>query len=462
MNHTYGDAAHPGGAFDTIAAIATGHQLAAIGVVRISGPDALAVLDRVFAPRSGAPMSLRPDRKLVLGSLFGPDGALLDQCLATVSRGPSSYTGEDTAELQCHGSPVVLAQALESLFAAGARQAGPGEFTRRAFLNGRMDLTQAEAVIDLIDAETPQIAANAAAQLDGAIRRRTDGIYDSLAAICSHYHAVVDYPDEDIEPFQMENYRSILAGAAQALERLAATFRRGGLMKNGVPCAIIGRPNAGKSSLLNALVGYDRAIVTDVPGTTRDTVEEKAVLGGTLLRLADTAGLRTTDDPVEREGVVRARAAADAAELVLAVLDGSEPLRPEDEAVLAAAQAAPRHIIIQSKADLPARWHRDDAVVLSARTGQGLDELERAVEALFRQEDPPAPGETLTNPRQADAVGRALDYVRAALEAMEAGFAPDAVLTETEGALAALGELSGRTVREDVTRGIFARFCVGK
>ena len=325
MNDICKDAAHPGGGFDTIAAIATGRQLAAIGIVRISGPDALPVLDRVFRPLSGEVMSRRPDRKLVLGRLYGPDGALLDQCMATVSRGPSSYTGEDTAELQCHGSPVVLAQALESLFAAGARQAKAGEFTRRAFLNGRMDLTQAEAVIDLIDAETPRIAANAAAQLDGAIRRRTDGVYDALTAICSHYHAVVDYPDEDIQPFQMENYRRTLADAAGALERLAATFRRGGLMKTGVPCAIIGRPNAGKSSLLNALVGYDRAIVTDIPGTTRDTVEEKAVLGGTLLRLTDTAGLRSTDDPVEREGVARARAAAGAAQLVLAVLDGSEP-----------------------------------------------------------------------------------------------------------------------------------------
>ena len=461
MNDICKDAAHPGGGFDTIAAIATGRQLAAIGIVRISGPDALPVLDRVFRPLSGEVMSRRPDRKLVLGRLYGPDGALLDQCMATVSRGPSSYTGEDTAELQCHGSPVVLAQALESLFAAGARQAKAGEFTRRAFLNGRMDLTQAEAVIDLIDAETPRIAANAAAQLDGAIRRRTDGVYDALTAICSHYHAVVDYPDEDIQPFQMENYRRTLADAAGALERLAATFRRGGLMKTGVPCAIIGRPNAGKSSLLNALVGYDRAIVTDIPGTTRDTVEEKAVLGGTLLRLTDTAGLRSTDDPVEREGVARARAAAGAAQLVLAVLDGSEPLTGEDRAVLAAAEAAPRHILIRSKADLPAQWDLEGAVALSARTGQGLDGLERAVAALFPREDT-APGETLTNPRQADAVSRALDYVRAALEAMEAGFAPDAVLTEIEGALSALGELSGRTVREDVTNGIFARFCVGK
>lgn len=448
--------------FDTIAAISTGQVLAAIGIVRVSGPDALAVTDRVFTPLRGVPMSQRPDRRLILGKLKAPDGAVLDICLATVSRGPDSYTGEDTAELQCHGSPVVLRQALESLFAAGARQAKAGEFTRRAFLNGRMDLTQAEAVIDLIDAETPQIAENAAAQLDGAIRKNTDAVYDELTAVCSHYHAVIDYPDEDIEPFAMEQYRATLEGAAARLSRLLATFQRGTVLKNGVPCAILGRPNAGKSSLLNAILGYDRAIVTDIPGTTRDTIEEKAVLGGTLLRLLDTAGLRDTDDPVEREGVARARSAAEAARLVLAVLDGSEPLTAEDEAVLATANAAPKSVILQNKSDLPAAWTMADAIPISARTGAGLDALETAVAALFKDAEPLPVGETLTNPRQADAVGRALDYVRAAMEAMDTGFAPDAVLTEIEGALSALGELSGRTVREDVTNGIFSRFCVGK
>ncbi len=451
---------HP---FDTIAAIATGQVISAIGIIRVSGPEALPVLDRVFRPlRGSAPMSQRPDRRLVLGQLLSPEGAVLDQCLATVSRGPNSYTGEDTAELQCHGSPVVLRLGLESLFAAGARQARAGEFTRRAFLNGRMDLTQAEAVIDLIDAETARAAENAAAQLDGAVSRKTDGIYDSLSAICSHYHAVLDYPDEDIEPFQLEGYEATLAEAQNGLEKLLATFRRGNVLKNGVPCVILGRPNVGKSSLMNALLGYARAIVTAVPGTTRDTIEEKTVLGGVLLRLLDTAGIRDTADPIEREGVTRARSAAQAAELVLAVLDGSQPLTEEDEAVLAAAQAAPKHIVIRNKADLPAAWDMAEAVSLSALTGDGLDALEAAAAALFAEGEPIPAGEVLTNPRQADAVGRALEYIRAAREAMAAGITPDAVLTEVEGAMGALGELTGRTVREDITNGIFARFCVGK
>ena len=447
---------------DTIAAIATGSVLSAIGIVRISGPETLAVLDKVFTPLSGRPMSLCPDRKLILGRLTAVDGGVLDICLATVSRGPNSYTGEDTAELQCHGSPVVLRHALESLFAAGARQAKAGEFTRRAFLNGRMDLTQAEAVIDLIDAETARAAENAAAQLDGAVSRKTDGIYGELTAICSHYHAVLDYPDEDIEPFALEQYRSVMQSAKDKLEALLATFRRGDILKNGVRCAILGRPNAGKSSLLNALLGYERAIVTNIPGTTRDTIEEKAVVGGVVLRLLDTAGLRETEDVVEQLGVERSLAAAGSAELVLAVLDGSRPLEEEDKAVLKAAEAAPNAILLKNKADLPSAWERDDVVSVSARTGEGLPALEEAVKALFPPEETVAVGEVLTNPRQAEAVRRALEYVCAAREAMDAMVTPDAVLTEIEGALNALGELSGRVVREDITNGIFARFCVGK
>ena len=447
---------------DTIAAIATGPVLSAIGIVRISGPDTLAVLDKVFTPLSGAAMSLRPDRKLILGRLTAVDGGVLDVCLATVSRGPNSYTGEDTAELQCHGSPVVLRAALESLFAAGARQARAGEFTRRAFVNGRLDLTQAEAVIDLIDAETPKAAENAAAQLDGAVSRKMNGIYDALTAICSHYHAVLDYPDEDIEPFAMEEYGAVLDSAADQLTRLRDTFRRGNILKNGVSCVILGCPNVGKSSLLNALLGYDRAIVTDIPGTTRDTIEEKAVVGGVLLRLQDTAGIRRTEDPVEKLGVERSRAAAGSAELVLAVLDGTRALTAEDEAVIASAKAAPKHILLKNKTDLPACWEREDTVDICARSGDGLAALEAAVKDLFGEEDAAPVGEVLTNPRQADAVGRALEYVLAAREAMEALVTPDAVLTEIEGALGALGELSGRVVREDITNGIFARFCVGK
>lgn len=450
------------GVFDTIAAVSTGNVLAAIGILRMSGPDTLAVLDRVFVPTFGAPMSEQPDRKLVYGRLLDAEGETLDLCLATVSRGPASYTGEDTAELQCHGSPTVLREGLRSLFAAGARQAKAGEFTRRAFLNGRMDLVQAEAVIDLIDAETPEAARTAAAQLDGAVSERTNAVYDSLTAICSHYHAVLDYPDEDIEDFELAHYRETMREAEASLETLLATYRRGSFVKNGVPAAIIGRANVGKSSLLNALLGYERAIVTDIAGTTRDTLEEKAVLGGVLLRLTDTAGQRQTDDPVERIGVERAQDAARAAELVIAVLDASEPLTDEDEAVLAQARAAEKSLVLLNKSDLPAAFTLDGALCVSARDKTGLSELERRVAALFPPEQGIRAGEVLTSARQADAVRRALEALRLSMSAMDEGFAPDAVLTELEEALSALGELSGRTVREDITNGIFSRFCVGK
>lgn len=450
---------------DTIAAIATGTQVSAIGIIRLSGDETFRVIDRLFFPYSGKKMSESADRRLIFGELRDRGGELLDVCLCTISRAPHSYTGENTAELQCHGSPTVLRAALDELFALGARQAAPGEFTKRAFLNGRMELCAAEAVADIIDAETVECAKNAAGQLSGAISRKVDGIYSALTDISSHYHAVLDYPDEDIEDFQLESYVGSLTSALTELERLLQSHERGKLMTGGIPAAIAGRPNAGKSSLLNALLGYDRAIVTAIPGTTRDTIEEKLRIGRLTLRLIDTAGIRDTDDEVERLGVERSRAAMSKAELVIAVVDGSGEITDEDREVIAQAEAAPKGIVVLSKRDIA----EPDAeittalpvVSLSSVTGDGMDELERVIAEQFPLPEVPA-GEILTNVRQADAVKRAIEYMRSALDAMRAGMTPDIVLTETEGAMSALGELSGRTVREDVTNRIFQRFCVGK
>lgn len=450
---------------DTIAAIATGTQVSAIGIIRLSGDETFRVIDRLFFPYSGKKMSESADRRLIFGELRDRGGELLDVCLCTISRAPHSYTGENTAELQCHGSPTVLCAALDELFALGARQAAPGEFTKRAFLNGRMELCAAEAVADIIDAETVECAKNAAGQLSGAISRKVDGIYSALTDISSHYHAVLDYPDEDIEDFQLESYEGSLTSALTELERLLQSHERGKLMTGGIPAAIAGRPNAGKSSLLNALLGYDRAIVTAIPGTTRDTIEEKLRIGRLTLRLIDTAGIRDTDDEVERLGVERSRAAMSKAELVIAVVDGSGEITDEDREVIAQAEAAPKGIVVLSKRDIA----EPDAeittalpvVSLSSVTGDGMDELERVIAEQFPLPEVPA-GEILTNVRQADAVKRAIEYMRSALDAMRAGMTPDIVLTETEGAMSALGELSGRTVREDVTNRIFQRFCVGK
>ena len=454
---------------DTIAAVATGNVLSAIGILRLSGDGTLAVIDRVFRPANGRPMSEAPDRKLVYGAFCDTDGQTLDLCLCTVSRGPHSYTGEDTAELQCHGSPAVLRAGLQALFAAGARQALAGEFTKRAFLNGRMDLTQAEAVIDLIHAETALDAKNAAGQLGGAVLRRAQSVYDALQDIASHYHAVIDYPDEDIPDFQLSAYEATLTGCIDQLQRLLDTFSRANVLHGGVPAVILGRPNAGKSSLLNALLGYERAIVTDVPGTTRDTIDARVTLGGVLLRLTDTAGLRGTSDPVEAIGVHRALDAAADAALAIAVFDAARPLGDDDRQVIAAAQRASVRIAVLNKADLPAAAVHPDALaasfdtvcVLSAKERTGLEALEQAVAEHFPAPDAPA-GEILTNARHAEAIGRALESLRAAREAMLLGVTPDAVLTEAEEAMAAIGELTGASIREDITNRIFARFCVGK
>lgn len=453
---------------DLIAAIATGSIATAIGIVRVSGDGCFAACDRVFRPRNGVPFAQQPSHKMVFGEMLDDSGAVIDQGLAVRFGGGHSYTGEDSAEFHCHGSPVVLHTLLSALFAAGARQAQAGEFTKRAFLNGKMDLTEAEAVIDLIDAQSAAAAKNAAAQLDGGLRRRLEPVQEALIDITSRFYAVVDYPDEDIEDVQRQEMLDTLSRTQRELERLLATFSRGQLLKQGVPAVILGRPNAGKSSLLNALLGYDRAIVTDIAGTTRDTVEERVLVGGVLLRLTDTAGIRNSADRIEAMGVERSRQAAQRAALALLVLDGSQTLTDEDEQAMAAAEQTPCLLVLVNKSDLPQKL--DTAALaerfprvlhISAQTGAGLDALAETVAALYPAGETPA-GELLTNARQADAVERALSAVAEARGALDMGMTPDVVLTDCEAALEALGELNGKRIREDLVDTIFSRFCVGK
>ena len=450
----------------TIAAISTGNCVSAIGIIRLTGDDCARVAEKVFTLNNSKSLCDAPDRKLILGQLHDKDGRVIDSCCAIYCRGPHSYTGEDTVEFHCHGSPAVLGAGLEALYCAGALPAKRGEFTKRAFLNGKLDLTQAEAVIDLIEADSAEAAANAAGQVEGKLQKKLAPIYHELTDLCSHFHAVLDYPDEDIEDFGLQNYYSTLNNSAKTLQNLLQTYGQGKILRNGVAAAIVGKPNVGKSSLLNALAGYDRVIVTDSPGTTRDTVEEVVKVGGVKLRLIDTAGIRETEDTVEAIGVERSRQAVEKADMVIFVCDGSNPLTVEDEAIMDLCCDRENAVALINKTDLGQTVDASDlpfmyVIEICAQTGEGLDQFADVVEVLFAG-DLPCDGSILTNARQYDAIRRAHEGMVSALKGLRLGLTPDAVLIDVEAAMEAMGEVTGNTVREDITARIFERFCVGK
>lgn len=450
----------------TIAAISTGMTVSAIGIIRISGENCAQIAGKVFSSNNGKPLDECPNRRLILGSLFDKDGRVIDQCCAAYCRAPHTYTGEDTVEFHCHGSPAVLAAGLESLYLAGAVPAKRGEFTKRAFLNGKLDLTQAEAVIDLIEADTADAAANAAGQVGGVLQKKLVPIYNDLRDLCSHFYAVLDYPDEDIEDFGLVNYERPLRDDAKALYEILKTYGQGRILRQGVAAAIVGRPNVGKSSLLNALAGFERAIVTEVAGTTRDTVEETVMLGHTRLRLIDTAGIHRTDDRIEAMGVERSKDAIGKADLVIFVCDGSQELTSDDREIMDLCLEHENAIALINKTDLGSQVQPSDlpfmqVIEISAAQGRGLDLLSDAVEQMFAGQTP-CDGSILTNVRQYDACRRAYDAMLRALQGFKLGETPDAVLTDVEEAMEAMGEVTGATVREDITARIFERFCVGK
>ena len=403
---------------------------------------------------------------LVLGELV-IDGAVLDSGLAFVMRAPNSYTGENVVELQLHGSMPVLRAALDALYRDGCRPALAGEFTRRAFLNNKLDLSQAEAVNDLIHAETHDAARNAAGQLQGRVGRVFDELQAQLTELLARFGVCVDYPDEDVPDVKSGDIIKTLDVIEQNLSELLESYAWGGILRTGLRCVILGKPNVGKSSIYNALLGRDRALVTPHPGTTRDTLEESVNLGGVLLRLADCAGVRETDDPVEALGVELAKRHAEEAELLLVVVDGSQPLDGDDRAVLDLARDD-KSIIIVNKSDLPQKAETDvlEAAFLhichlSALTGDGIGQLDAILRRMF-DDRTLYDGSAISNPRQMDAIRRVLEACRAAGQALRLKTTPDVVMCELESAMAALSEVTGRSVSADVLEKIFSEFCVGK
>lgn len=453
---------------DTIAAIATAPAPGPIGIIRISGSDAIKIASGIFEPSTGKSLAGSPARKLIYGTLKSRKGKVIDSCLACIMPGPNTYTGEDMAEIQCHGSTAIMYEVLSTIFKMGAVQAGPGEFTRRGFINGKMDLSGAEAVHDLITAQTVEAAENASAQLLGAVGSKIQQIRDRLVSLVAHFHAVVDFPDEEIDPVLFEQSQEILHNATRDLYDMAESYERGRIIRDGVPCVILGRPNAGKSSLLNALAGSDRAIVTAVPGTTRDVIEESIRIGPVLLRLSDTAGLRDTIDPVEKIGIERAMQQAASAALILAVFDSSDDISDDDLMVIARTHGKST-IAVLNKADLPSalnveiiKKHFINVATISAKTGEGLAELCDLIPKLVGLSEAVFDGGIITNARQAAALARAAERCEEAFFAAQSGMTPDAVVMDAEGAIAALGEITGQSVTDDIVSKIFEKFCVGK
>jgi tRNA modification GTPase len=463
---------------DTIAAIATPPGEGGIGIVRISGPDALAILGRMFRP--ARPSAWRPYR-MRFGHVVAEDASPVDEALAVYMRAPRSFTAEDVAEISCHGGPLVVSRALELALRHGARPAEPGEFTMRAFRNGRIDLAQAEATLDVIQARTAAGLALAQAQLSGWLSGELGAIRELLLGPLAYCTALVDFPEDEVEP---QEIRAPIEAALAALDRLLTSADQGIVYRQGARAALIGRPNAGKSSLLNALLRADRAIVTPIPGTTRDTLEETASLRGIPVVLVDTAGIAETDDPVERLGVVRSRAALASADLALLVLDASAPRTAEDQVIAELAARKPT-ILILNKIDLldtETRRQGDklnadqlavalppglpisfSAVVeVSARTGAGLDELAGAVADVLLGGSSAASERMVSSPRHRDALARAAGHARDALAGYARGIPADLLAVDLTAALSALGEITGAGVGDDLLSAIFSRFCIGK
>ena len=454
---------------DTISAIATALGVGSIGVIRLSGPDSLAIADRIFAGREK--LGRENARKLLYGHILDRKGQPIDEVLAVYMPGPHSYTGEDVCEIQCHGGRQALQEILSLTYQAGARPAEPGEFTKRAFLNGRLDLAEAESVMDIINAKSRQALVAANRGHEGGLSRKVRELRKELRDLVVQLEAAIDYPEEDIEEVTYDRAAEVLAEAQGAVARLVRQGSAGRILREGLRTAIVGRPNVGKSSLLNSLLQADRAIVSNIPGTTRDIIEEQMTIGGIPLVLTDTAGLRDTEDLVEKIGVERSRAALEDAQLALVVLDGSQPLSGEDRELLRSLKDR-KKLILVNKSDLSQvldteelrrEYGSSDVIVLSVKTGEGLEQVEQWLQEFVYGEGSDSESSSMTqNARQQDLLEKALRSLEDALEGARQHLPYDCLTIDLTQTLHDLGEITGEDVPDEIIDEIFAQFCVGK
>lgn len=449
----------------TVAAVSTPRGKGGVAMVRVSGSEAVTVAERVFSPSSGKKITDYPSRTAVHGVFSTPSGGAFDDGMCILFRAPHSFTGEDVAELYCHGGLLVTKKLLEAVIEAGAVYAGPGEFTRRAFLNGKLTLTEAEAVGDMIDAKSEAHLGAGLKALKGALSAEVNGVYGELKRLAASAYAYIDYPDEDLTDVSTDEMKEVLCNCWQRLHRLWKTSRYGKAISEGVAAAIVGRPNTGKSSLLNLLCGSERAIVTDIEGTTRDVVTEQVVLGDVVLNLSDTAGIRDTSDEVERLGVERSFGEIDRAALILFVLDG-EPNADDMKIIeyIKSAGKSAETIAIFNKSDLsgvrlPEIFEKE--LAFSAHTGEGLEELRDIAAEICGSKDCEGAETVITSARQSAMLKNACDALTAAIESLD-GFTQDIAGIQIEEAMRILAELDGRQASAEIVDEIFSHFCVGK
>lgn len=456
--------------FDTIAAVATGIGESGISIIRVSGSKALEIVDSIFRGKNGRSLLDIKTYSMRYGHIISKEtNETIDEVIVSYMKGPRSYTAEDTVEINCHGGIVATNRVLEEVVRAGARIAEPGEFTKRAFLNGRIDLSQAEGVMDIIRAKTDLSMKSALAQSEGRISREIFAMRERLLNIIAHIEATVDFPEDDLEEVTAQKVKEDLRELIMDIDKLASSANEGKIIRDGIDVVIVGKPNVGKSSLLNALLMENRAIVTDVPGTTRDVIEEYLNIDGIPLKVVDTAGIRETEDIVERIGVEKSKKKINEADLIILMLDVSRELDNEDKEIIQYMKDK-RYLLLLNKTDLEKKLNieeidglnKDYILEVSALKGKGIDKLKDAIKSMFFKGEISANDIIITNLRHKEALIRAKEKCQESLRTLEEGFAIDLASIDAREAWTSLGEITGETIEEDLLNKIFSEFCIGK